>query len=105
MNDGYAFRRSMAADRKKNKRIEPGCARWPVETEQVLVATPDGHPPNGEAYAAGQGPWERVWSLKYVENLYDMGFWDNLGDIFVRDYTFGGKDGGELAVETKQNRR
>ena len=104
MNDGFAFRRSMPANRKRNKRIEPQCTRWPVETEQILVTTADGQPPKGDVFIPGQGPWERVWTLRSVENLYDMGFWDNLGDIFVKDYAFGGKDG-EPAVEMKHRRR
>ncbi|KAF7551777.1 hypothetical protein G7046_g7620 [Stylonectria norvegica] len=91
MSDGYAFRRKMAANRKKNERIEPRWTRWPVETAQILITTRDGDPPRDDAPIPGEGPWERVWNLKDVENLYDMGFWDNLVEIFVSDYSFGNK--------------
>lgn len=105
MNDGYAFRRSMPADRQKNERIEPGCTRWPVQTEQILVTTLDGQPPKNDVNYPGEGQWERVWSLTHVENLYDMGFWDNLADIFVPDYTFGRSTDDEPVVELKRRRK
>ncbi|KPM42538.1 Palmitoyltransferase SWF1 [Neonectria ditissima] len=89
MQEGYAFRRSMPPNWPKNAQVEPVCRRWPVETEQVLITTMDGEPPREDGRLPGEGPWERVWSLKHVENLYDLGFWDNLVDAFVPDYTFG----------------
>ncbi|CAM1506446.1 Fc.00g060870.m01.CDS01 [Cosmosporella sp. VM-42] len=104
MADGLAFRRSMAANREKNEGIEPRWTRWPVETEQILVTNLDGQPPPNGQRMPGDGPWERVWNLRQVENLYDMGFWDNLLDVFVADYTFGGKDD-EPVVEQRQRKR
>lgn len=89
MSDGYAFRRPMPPGRQKNPRTEPPCRRWPVEPEHVLVATSDAKPPADDARLAGDGEWERVLGLKNVENLYDLGFWDNLVDAFVTDYAFG----------------
>ncbi|KAF4972445.1 hypothetical protein FSARC_1012 [Fusarium sarcochroum] len=91
MRDGYAFRRPMPANRQKNERVEPRSTRWPVEVEQILVTTQDGQPPKDDSPIPGEGPWERVWSLSNVENLYDMGLWDNLVDVFVTDYAFGQK--------------
>ncbi|KAH7206717.1 hypothetical protein DER44DRAFT_665541 [Fusarium oxysporum] len=89
MRDGFAFRRSMPANRQKNERVEPRFTRWPVEVQQVIVTTQDGQSPKDEVRYPGEGEWERVWNLSDVENLYDMGLWDNLVDIFVRndDYT------------------
>ncbi|KAK7744384.1 palmitoyltransferase swf1 [Diatrype stigma] len=61
--------------------------RWPVEPVQVLVRTENGRPP-AVTSGPGVGDWERVWKLRDVENLYDLGFWDNLIDVFVPDYPF-----------------
>lgn len=86
MDDGLAFKRSMPEDRYKDPRIEPTCARWPLQTQQVMVRTEDGKPP---ARGPGVGIWEQVWKISDIENLYDMGLRDNMLDIFVRDYGFG----------------
>ncbi|QGI60700.1 hypothetical protein CEK26_004671 [Fusarium fujikuroi] len=83
MRDGFAFRRSMPINRQKNERAEPRFTRWPVEVQQIMVTTQDGQPPNDDLRYPGEGEWERVWNLSDVENLYDMGLWDNLVDIFV----------------------
>lgn len=64
---------------------------WPVATDQVLFRTEDGRPPaaakrtTGAPEATGRNgvEWERVWRLSEVENLYDLGFWGNLKEIFV----------------------
>ena len=63
--------------------------RWPVDAIQVLVRTDDGRAPRPTA-GPGVGDWERVWKLRDVENLYDLGFWDNLLDVFFPDYNFRG---------------
>ncbi|KAI0477583.1 zf-DHHC-domain-containing protein [Xylariaceae sp. FL0804] len=104
MDDGCAFKRRLPADRPRDPRIEPGPPlsssplhsssshrvrprrRWPVEAVQVLVRTEDGEPPDA-ASSIGAGPWERVWHLRDVENLYDLGFRDNLIDVFAPDGT------------------
>ncbi len=46
-----------------------------------------GLPPRGPG-AIGTGEWIRVWRLADVENLYDLGFWDNLKDVFWPMYDF-----------------
>lgn len=92
MADGYAFTRPIRRGRERDFGIEPSCSRWPVEPEMVVIATADGQPPvihQGMPPIAGEGDWERVWKLKNVENMYDLGFRDNLADIFFRDYAFG----------------
>ncbi|EMC99443.1 hypothetical protein BAUCODRAFT_64138 [Baudoinia panamericana UAMH 10762] len=53
-----------------------GAVRWPVESDQVVVRTNDGEPPVGQ-----EGLWTRVWSLGDVENVYDLGGWDNLVEV------------------------
>ena len=82
MTGGYAFKRSLAPHRQKDESVEPAWTRWPVESQQVVLRTGDGQPPRGPG-AIGTGDWERVWKLADVENLYDLGFWDNLADVFL----------------------
>ncbi|ETS78115.1 hypothetical protein PFICI_10177 [Pestalotiopsis fici W106-1] len=100
MDDGFAFKRAMPTDRVKDPRWEPTWTRWPVETMQVLVRTEDGSPPDPQG-APGVGDWERVWHLRDVENLYDLGFWDNLLDVLVPGYSF--RD--ELVTDEERGRR
>lgn len=87
MDDGLVYRRKMKADRQKNPRVEPLWTRWPVEAEQVMVRTDDGELPKGKNLP-GEGAWEQVWKLRDVENLYDLGFWDNLLDVMWPGYMF-----------------
>jgi palmitoyltransferase len=87
MGDGFAFKRRLEVGRVKDVRVEPAWTRWPVEAEQVMVRTDDGKLPVGENLP-GVGEWEAVWRLKDVENLYDLGFWDNLVDVFVPGFMF-----------------
>ncbi|KAG7286021.1 hypothetical protein NEMBOFW57_008319 [Staphylotrichum longicolle] len=88
MDEGYAFKRRLDGRRVKNVRVEPAWTRWPAEAEQVLVRTDDGRPPSESASLPGFGEWEAVWRLRDVENLYDLGFWDNLVDVFVPGFMF-----------------
>ncbi|KAL2187624.1 zf-DHHC-domain-containing protein [Thermothelomyces heterothallicus CBS 203.75] len=87
MDDGLAWKRRLDPGRIKDLTVEPAWTRWPVEAEQVLVRTNDGKPPTGEVLP-GYGEWEAVWRLKDVENLYDLGFWDNLVDVFLPYFMF-----------------
>jgi palmitoyltransferase len=100
MDDGLVFKRKMAPDRPKNPRIEPVWTRWPVESEQVLVRTEDGKPPRG-GDLPGIGDWEPVWNLRDVENLYDLGFWDNLLDVLWPGFDFRQGDGEMPVSETR----
>lgn len=87
MDDGCAFRRALPSDRARDPVREAPWTRWPVDAVQVLVRTEDGTPPPASA-GVGVGEWERVWRLSDVENLYDLGFWDNLVDVFVPNHPF-----------------
>ncbi|KAI1303996.1 DHHC zinc finger protein [Xylaria venustula] len=87
MTDGFAFRRRLPIPRNRHPRFEASWTRWPVEPGQILVRTEDGEPPTDTA-PPGEGPWERVWHLRDIENIYDIGFWDNLVDIFVPNHSF-----------------
>ncbi|KAI0518064.1 DHHC zinc finger protein [Xylaria bambusicola] len=95
MTDGFAFRRRLPVQRNRHPRFEATWTRWPVEPAQILVRTEDGEPPNDMA-PPGEGPWERVWHLRDMENIYDIGFWDNLVDIFVPNHSFRAEPQGDL---------
>ncbi|KAI1434721.1 zf-DHHC-domain-containing protein [Xylaria sp. CBS 124048] len=87
MTEGFAFRRRLPIPRNRDTQIEATWTRWPVEPAQILVRTDDGESPNDPS-APGMGPWERIWHLRDIENIYDIGFWDNLTDIFSPNYPF-----------------
>jgi hypothetical protein len=58
---------------------------WPIESRHILVRTRDGQPPKSLPRAvqavADESRFERVWSLVAVENVYDLGFADNLREV------------------------
>ncbi|KAI9712845.1 MAG: hypothetical protein M1820_001467 [Bogoriella megaspora] len=49
---------------------------WPITSDQIIVRTANGQPP-------GRNPdlWTRCWRLNEVNNLYDLGFWDNMKEV------------------------
>lgn len=51
---------------------------WPVLSDQMVVRTNDGRPPNGQ-----EALWTRVWNLEDLENLYDLGGWENLLEVLA----------------------
>jgi hypothetical protein len=53
---------------------------WPVDSDQIVVRTNNGRPPKGQ-----EDLWRRIWSLDEVENVYDLGGWDNFVDV-MRGY-------------------
>ncbi|KAI4102523.1 MAG: hypothetical protein L6R37_004350 [Teloschistes peruensis] len=73
--------------------IEPPVA-WPIHSDQRLFRSEDGRPPvarpNGiDPHTNPDGPesspaacWKSVYGLHEIENLYDLGFWDNVKDVF-----------------------
>ncbi|KAH8816105.1 DHHC palmitoyltransferase-domain-containing protein [Xylogone sp. PMI_703] len=81
MADGFAFKRKLPRDRERFKG-DITWTSWPVESEQIVMRTEDGRPPSTKGNP-GVGEWERVWRLADVENLYDLGFQDNLADVFL----------------------
>lgn len=60
---------------------------WPLESRHILVRTPSGQPPrtlpSRIRVVAKEDSFERVWSLEAVENVYDLGFMDNLREVLV----------------------
>jgi palmitoyltransferase ZDHHC4 len=51
---------------------------WPVSSEQVVVRTVDGKPPQGQ-----EALWTQVWNLADIVNIYDLGGWDNFMEILT----------------------
>ncbi|KAK3342780.1 DHHC palmitoyltransferase-domain-containing protein [Neurospora tetraspora] len=88
MDEGGVYKRRIESGRVKDLKVEPAWTRWPVEAEQVMVRTDDGKPPRSSHRLPGEGEWEAVWRLKDVENLYDIGLWDNLVDVFLPYFMF-----------------
>lgn len=54
---------------------------WPLESRHILIRTLNGQPPrhlpSRIKAVAKDDSFERVGSLAAVENVYDLGFWDN----------------------------
>ncbi|KAM0724002.1 hypothetical protein Q7P37_000993 [Cladosporium fusiforme] len=51
---------------------------WPVDSDQIVVRTNNGKPPKGQEVL-----WRRIWTLAEVENVYDLGGWDNFWDVVM----------------------
>ena len=51
---------------------------WPVGSDQIVVRTNDGRPPKGQ-----EDLWRRIWGLEEVENVYDLGGWENFVDVLM----------------------
>ncbi|KAL5118622.1 palmitoyltransferase swf1 [Pleosporales sp. CAS-2024a] len=55
---------------------------WPLESRHILIRTVSGQPPRNLPSrirsVAKEDSFERVWNLTAVENVYDLGFVDNL---------------------------
>jgi len=104
MADGLVFRRRMSSSRAKDLRFEAPTTRWAVDTAQIVVQTDDGKPPTAEQtqWLQGEGEWEPVWSVRDVENLYDLGLKDNLIDAFLPGYVFQDE---ELPADEPRGRR
>ncbi|EUC34354.1 hypothetical protein COCCADRAFT_4291 [Bipolaris zeicola 26-R-13] len=60
---------------------------WPLESRHILIRTRTGQPPkllpSRIKSVAKEGSFERVWNLAAVENVYDLGFWDNIVEVLV----------------------
>jgi palmitoyltransferase len=67
--------------------LEEPSTSWPLESRHILVRTRDGQAPKTLPVrvqrVAEPNSFERVWSLAAVENVYDLGFWDNLVEVLT----------------------
>ena len=92
--DGLVFSRKRnrygSKDTHRDTNMEPSID-WPIKTTQEITTFPDGHPPRRADGDGNRGEksitndWVQVQSLDEVENLYDLGFWDNLHNILPRN--------------------
>ena len=99
ITDGLVFRSdrpsASPATREAVMDIEP-FVKWPITTKQQLVSSRDGQPPRNQpptmpmnhnpsttgGVVSQPDGWKRVRNLNEIDNLYDLGFLDNLKDIF-----------------------
>lgn len=68
------------------------CVEWPISSNQLLVRCEDGQPPyahhlegllnSADSTSRDIPRWKKVGDLHEIDNLYDLGFWDNLKDAF-----------------------
>lgn len=60
---------------------------WPLESNHILVRTRDAQPPKQLPprlkAVAKENAFERIWNLAAVENVYDLGFLDNLREVLL----------------------
>lgn len=49
---------------------------WSVSSVYVLVRTTDGKPPTGQ-----EELWTEVYSMSEVDNIYDLGGWENFKEV------------------------
>lgn len=85
VKDGLVYKRDIPPSpegRQNGMEVEPK-VRWPVSSNQQLLNRVHQQPvAASEDLGLQQQGWSRVHSLREVENIYDLGFWDNLKDIF-----------------------
>ncbi|RAR13572.1 palmitoyltransferase swf1 [Stemphylium lycopersici] len=60
---------------------------WPLESRHILIRTRTGQAPKSLPSrirsVAKEDSFERVWNLAAVENVYDLGFWDNIVEVLA----------------------
>ncbi|KAI9666949.1 MAG: palmitoyltransferase swf1 [Alyxoria varia] len=68
---------------------------WPVEVDQIVLRTNDGKPPYfphqtklAVPGSEDHNAWERCYHLGQVDNMYDLGFLDNLGDVLFPNWRY-----------------
>ncbi|KAJ9640474.1 palmitoyltransferase swf1 [Coniosporium tulheliwenetii] len=94
MADGMVWvgTRDSAEDSQEVESIEEGSedggAEWPLRSTKVVVRTRDGGPPifavdDETASGVVNGSWRRCWRLGELDNIYDLGFWDNLQEVLL----------------------
>ena len=94
--DGIVYKRKAeaAVGMKNRQEGEEIFVEWPVTSKQVVVRSgnPDDDVCGGSGRASDTSSnnagsvqrtsaWKQVRRLHEIENLYDLGFWDNLWDV------------------------
>lgn len=101
--DGYVFKsttREIYGNHHSSSSLARSSRPWPVSSDQLLGWT-DGSPPaKGSSLVPGSNDirqpenqdavdprWVRLRSMKDVDNIYDLGFWNNLLEVFNQPLT------------------
>jgi len=79
MKNGNVYSRPLSRDRHRDAKMEPVDLRWPREAKHIVVYQENGTP--SESGLPGYGHWTQLWTMDSLDNVYDIGFWRNLGDI------------------------
>lgn len=97
--DGLVFkstRSEIYGNQSHSDEDTPAQGTWPVSSDQILVIT-DGEPPKegfqlcsrsneilqkDDPQAPVDTRWTEVNSMREIDNIYDLGFWDNLREVF-----------------------
>ena len=98
--DGLVYRASLSSLQDRGSHpdssIEPTGSPWPTRSSWWVVLTSNGEQPtlektssiqqNGVVPHRGEPDWrwQRVHSISELENLYDLGFFDNVLDVWNR---------------------
>lgn len=89
INDGLVYQEAKPEDpaqrNENDSAIEP-IVQWPAFSHQNIVRFRDPRQlheqDESQIDRANEGSrWKRIEGLHEIENLYDLGFWDNLKDI------------------------
>ncbi|OBT66921.1 hypothetical protein VE03_04196 [Pseudogymnoascus sp. 23342-1-I1] len=83
IDDGSLYMRPLDENRPRDPGVEPR-ARWPVQPKIISLSCETKPPSNARSLKGqGYGEWVRVESLHDLENVYDVGFWRNIRDLFL----------------------
>ena len=85
ITDGYVFKcmePKRSGENNQDEHTDP-YVPWPVSSPQRLVSRANKLSLEMESSAIlTKPPWEPVRDLSEIINIYDLGFWDNLTDVF-----------------------
>ena len=79
VNEGGAYDRGSVITHKNNQ-------TWPVKSKQALVVRRPTSSLEAEQQEIEEDHprWQKVAHLNDIDNIYDLGFWANLMDVFYR---------------------
>lgn len=99
ITDGLVFRSERPTachDGGQTDQVAEPFVDWPISSTQQLVSSDDGQAPEDPAISPGthvgaslrnniseKPRWRRVQGLDEIDNIYDLGFWDNLMDVLA----------------------
>lgn len=83
MADGIVFKREKPPELHDGNEGHTRC-RWPVVPHQAVVYSVIGRSPPDNVVggvAIDDTEWERCWRLGQLENVYDLGFTENIQEV------------------------